>query len=250
DIGSLLGFSFAARDYLRIAEMLNEDGLLRYYGLSGGTVLGATIAAMFPDRIERMVLDGVWNIHEYYHSQYVVPAHPSTFHPRGRARESTHTLTPRDPPPAAPSKASPRPTQPSAPSSPPASPPGPPPAPSPPTPTPPPPPSKPPPTPSSTPSSSPPSPTPAPSSTTPPSATPSSSRKPPSPSGPPSPLSSTPCCSRPRTRPRSWTRRWPCCRRPKTRSSRKIGLGFSAATSACGRRGWRMWCPMWRRCRG
>ncbi|KAL0262395.1 hypothetical protein SLS55_003841 [Diplodia seriata] len=32
DIGSLLGFSFAARDYLRIAEMLNEDGLLRYYG--------------------------------------------------------------------------------------------------------------------------------------------------------------------------------------------------------------------------
>ncbi|KAB2575811.1 Tripeptidyl aminopeptidase [Lasiodiplodia theobromae] len=67
EIGDLVGMSFTARDYIRIAETLNEDGLLRYFGFSGGTVLGATIAAMFPDKIERMILDGVWNIHEYWH---------------------------------------------------------------------------------------------------------------------------------------------------------------------------------------
>lgn len=89
EIGDLVGMSFTARDYIRIAETLNEDGLLRYFGketlwsihrdilvlmtnhtgFSGGTVLGATIAAMFPDKIERMILDGVWNIHEYWHYQ-------------------------------------------------------------------------------------------------------------------------------------------------------------------------------------
>ena len=35
-------------------------------GMSYGTLLGATLAAMFPDRIGRMVLDGVLNPHEYY----------------------------------------------------------------------------------------------------------------------------------------------------------------------------------------
>ena len=34
--------------------------------MSYGSGLGQTIAAMFPDRINRMVLDGVLNGHEYY----------------------------------------------------------------------------------------------------------------------------------------------------------------------------------------
>lgn len=34
--------------------------------MSYGTALGATLAGMFPDRINRMVLDGVLNPHEYY----------------------------------------------------------------------------------------------------------------------------------------------------------------------------------------
>jgi pimeloyl-ACP methyl ester carboxylesterase len=35
-------------------------------GISYGTTLGATVASMFPDRIDKMVLDGVQNPHEYY----------------------------------------------------------------------------------------------------------------------------------------------------------------------------------------
>ncbi|KAK2764477.1 hypothetical protein FQN54_009172 [Arachnomyces sp. PD_36] len=63
--GSLIGTSFAARDLLELVDALEEDGLLRYYGTSYGTVLGSVFAAMFPDRIDRMVLDGVLNPHEY-----------------------------------------------------------------------------------------------------------------------------------------------------------------------------------------
>ena len=37
-------------------------------GMSYGTTLGATIAAMFPDRIGTMVLDGVLNSHEYWNA--------------------------------------------------------------------------------------------------------------------------------------------------------------------------------------
>lgn len=37
-------------------------------GISYGTMLSATIASIFPDRMDRVVLDGVVNPHEYYHS--------------------------------------------------------------------------------------------------------------------------------------------------------------------------------------
>ena len=43
-----------------------EDGMLRYLGISYGTALGATVAAMFPDRVDRVVLDGVLNMDQYY----------------------------------------------------------------------------------------------------------------------------------------------------------------------------------------
>ena len=51
---------------MQIVDALNEDGLLRYWGFSYGTVLGATVAAMFPDRMDKVVLDGVVNPHSYY----------------------------------------------------------------------------------------------------------------------------------------------------------------------------------------
>ncbi|KAL3464861.1 Alpha/Beta hydrolase protein [Aspergillus heterothallicus] len=63
---SLLSSTFVARDLISVVDALEEDGLLRYWGLSYGTTLGVTVASMFPDRIDKLVLDGVQNPHEYY----------------------------------------------------------------------------------------------------------------------------------------------------------------------------------------
>ncbi|OJJ29769.1 hypothetical protein ASPWEDRAFT_177510 [Aspergillus wentii DTO 134E9] len=40
---------------------------LLFWGRSYGTLLGTTFATMFPDRIDRMLLDGVVNVERYYH---------------------------------------------------------------------------------------------------------------------------------------------------------------------------------------
>ncbi|GJN74906.1 hypothetical protein PLICBS_008999 [Purpureocillium lilacinum] len=64
--GQLIGTAFVVRDMMRIVDALREDGMLRYWGVSYGTVLGATAVAMFPDKMDRVVLDGVVNPFEYY----------------------------------------------------------------------------------------------------------------------------------------------------------------------------------------
>ncbi|KAI0130387.1 TAP-like protein-domain-containing protein [Xylariales sp. AK1849] len=66
-IGSLVGTAFVARDMMEIVDALGEDGLLRYYGFSYGSVLGATVAALFPNRIDKIIIDGVPNPHQWYH---------------------------------------------------------------------------------------------------------------------------------------------------------------------------------------
>jgi pimeloyl-ACP methyl ester carboxylesterase len=86
--GSFLGTAFVARDLMSIVDALGEDGMLRYWGkrflsllapevtfsnnisigISYGTTLGATVAAMFPERVDKLILDGVQNPHEYYHA--------------------------------------------------------------------------------------------------------------------------------------------------------------------------------------
>lgn len=35
-------------------------------GMSYGSIVGAMLASMFPDRIESMLLDGIVNPHEYF----------------------------------------------------------------------------------------------------------------------------------------------------------------------------------------
>ncbi|KAH8898034.1 TAP domain-containing protein [Thozetella sp. PMI_491] len=65
--GELVGTAFVARDIMQIVDALDEGGFLRYWGFSYGTLLGATVAAMFPDRVDKVILDGVVNPHEYYH---------------------------------------------------------------------------------------------------------------------------------------------------------------------------------------
>jgi len=42
---------------------------MKQKGISYGTTLGATIAAMFPDKIDKMIIDGVSNTREYYYAQ-------------------------------------------------------------------------------------------------------------------------------------------------------------------------------------
>jgi pimeloyl-ACP methyl ester carboxylesterase len=66
DIGSHVGMAAVSRDMISIVDALDEDGLVRYWGISGGTTLGSTLAAMFPDRMDKIILDGVMNVNEYY----------------------------------------------------------------------------------------------------------------------------------------------------------------------------------------
>ncbi|KAM0321651.1 hypothetical protein ACHAQA_010007 [Verticillium albo-atrum] len=68
--GDLVGTSYTVRDVMQMVDALGGDQMLRFWGLSYGTVVGATFAAMFPDRVERIVLDGVQNIHEYYYGSW------------------------------------------------------------------------------------------------------------------------------------------------------------------------------------
>ncbi|RDA90708.1 hypothetical protein CP533_4947 [Ophiocordyceps camponoti-saundersi (nom. inval.)] len=68
DTGRLISTAFVARDLVRVAEALDDDGLVRYWGFSYGTTLGATLVSMFPDKVDKVVLDGVQNPHEYYNA--------------------------------------------------------------------------------------------------------------------------------------------------------------------------------------
>ncbi|KAI0543991.1 TAP-like protein-domain-containing protein [Xylaria curta] len=65
----LIGTSFTARDAMQIVDAIEEDGLLRYWGLSYGTDLGATLAALFPDRVEKLIIDGVFNPIQYFYER-------------------------------------------------------------------------------------------------------------------------------------------------------------------------------------
>lgn len=70
-----LGTAFVARDMLKIVDALNEDGKLRFWGRSYSTVLGQTFAAMFPDRIDRMLLDSVVLNDDYHAGQWLTATH-------------------------------------------------------------------------------------------------------------------------------------------------------------------------------
>ncbi|KAJ3541434.1 hypothetical protein NM208_g4613 [Fusarium decemcellulare] len=68
--GSYIGTAFVARDMLAIADALEKDSKLWYWGTSYGTVLGQTFAAMFPDRVGRFLLDGNLLADDYYTSAW------------------------------------------------------------------------------------------------------------------------------------------------------------------------------------
>ena len=68
-----LGTANVARDMLAINEAtwdlspttIGRKGL-QYWGISYGSILGITYATMFPDKIERMVVDGIADVIDYY----------------------------------------------------------------------------------------------------------------------------------------------------------------------------------------
>ncbi|KAH6905192.1 hypothetical protein BKA70DRAFT_1192430 [Coprinopsis sp. MPI-PUGE-AT-0042] len=58
-----------ARDMLSIVEAYGQERL-QYWGLSYGSILGATFATMFPDKVERLVIDGVADADSYYAAEW------------------------------------------------------------------------------------------------------------------------------------------------------------------------------------
>jgi pimeloyl-ACP methyl ester carboxylesterase len=54
----------------RLAGRSAADAKLWAYGVSYGTVVGSTFAAMFPDHVGRMVLDGVLDAEMYYGNEW------------------------------------------------------------------------------------------------------------------------------------------------------------------------------------
>ena len=89
DIKQYMSTAFVARDMLEISERHAEyvakevsrkaggrrdttyvpgESKLQYWGYSYGTYLGSTFASMFPERVGRLVLDGVVSSYDYEHS--------------------------------------------------------------------------------------------------------------------------------------------------------------------------------------
>ncbi|KAK4665314.1 hypothetical protein QC763_400860 [Podospora pseudopauciseta] len=68
---NVLTTGMVARDLMAVVDSLHtfeeEDGFLHYWGISYGSLLGATVAALFPDRMERLILDGIINAENHYH---------------------------------------------------------------------------------------------------------------------------------------------------------------------------------------
>ncbi|KAJ6610179.1 Alpha/Beta hydrolase protein [Mycena sp. CBHHK59/15] len=54
-----------ARDMLRITDAFGFDKL-QYWGVSYGSALGATFATLFPDKVGRIIIDGVVDMEAYY----------------------------------------------------------------------------------------------------------------------------------------------------------------------------------------
>ncbi|KAF6806148.1 TAP domain-containing protein [Colletotrichum sojae] len=64
-------------DVLQIVDALGGDRKARFWGISYGTAVGATLAALYPERVERLLLDSVVNIHQWYSGEQWEMQHDS-----------------------------------------------------------------------------------------------------------------------------------------------------------------------------
>ncbi|KAF8726616.1 hypothetical protein AX14_007650 [Amanita brunnescens Koide BX004] len=55
---SSINTDYTARDMLRITKAYGRDKI-QYWGISYGSILGATFASLFPDNVGRLIIDGV-----------------------------------------------------------------------------------------------------------------------------------------------------------------------------------------------
>ncbi|KAJ7194989.1 TAP-like protein-domain-containing protein [Mycena pura] len=62
-----------ARDMLLITQKFGFEQL-QYYGISYGSVLGATFAALFPDKVGRIIIDGVVDADAWYNANLTIEA--------------------------------------------------------------------------------------------------------------------------------------------------------------------------------
>lgn len=65
-----IGTASHARDMLEILNQMGEEKL-QYWGFSYGTILGGTFAAMYPDKVGRLVSDGNVDYEEWYNSAHI-----------------------------------------------------------------------------------------------------------------------------------------------------------------------------------
>lgn len=65
-----VGTASHARDMLEILEQMGQEKL-QYWGFSYGTILGGTFAAMYPDKVGRLVSDGNVDYEEWYNGLHI-----------------------------------------------------------------------------------------------------------------------------------------------------------------------------------
>jgi pimeloyl-ACP methyl ester carboxylesterase len=63
-----VGDSYSKRSILERTRWTPGREKLLYWGFSYGTVIGTTFATMYPDRVHRVILDGVADVVDYYNS--------------------------------------------------------------------------------------------------------------------------------------------------------------------------------------
>jgi pimeloyl-ACP methyl ester carboxylesterase len=71
-VGKEAGDLYSRQAVIERTKWQKGDEKLQYWGFSYGTLLGQTFAAMFPNRVSRMVLDGVGDSSDYYNTAWML----------------------------------------------------------------------------------------------------------------------------------------------------------------------------------